>query len=127
MLFFNNKKKVLIIDDDRTLLRQISIHLEKHRGFTTLVAENGKNGLGIANEQNIDLIILDWTLPDIQGIDLLAPLKTGDNTKNVPILMLTSHNKIGEVEDAFELGADAYMVKPFSLQKLGEKSTELMT
>ncbi|WP_051303162.1 response regulator [Psychromonas aquimarina] len=126
MLFINNKKKVLIIDDDRTLLRQVSFHLKKHRGFDIVISDNGKDGLLKAAKQRPDLIILDWTLPDIQGIDLLSRLKKTQKTKNIPVLMFTGHNKIGDVEDAFARGADAYMFKPFSLQKLDEKSKGLM-
>ncbi len=126
MLFRNNKKKVLIIDDDRTLLRQISFHLKKYKGFDIVISDNGEDGLLEASRQCPDLIILDWTLPDIQGIDLLTTLKKAQKTKNIPVLMLTGHNKIGDVEDAFARGADAYMYKPFSLQKLGEKSKGLM-
>ncbi|WP_019614099.1 response regulator [Psychromonas ossibalaenae] len=126
MLFRNNNKKVLIIDDDRTLLRQIAFHLKKYKGFDIVISDNGEDGLLEAVKQRPDLIILDWTLPDIQGIDLLITLKKAPKTKNIPILMLTGHNKIGDVEDAFARGADAYMYKPFSLQKLGEKSKGLM-
>ena len=125
MLFSRNKKKVLIIDDDRCLLRQISVHLEKH-GLDTIVAESGEDGLVIVNKQRLDLIILDWTLPGIQGIEILATLKETKKSKNIPILMLTGRTKIGDAEDAFELGADAYMFKPFSLKRLGEKSSLLM-
>lgn len=126
MLFFNNKKKVLIIDDDRSLLRQISLHFKEHKGFDIVMAENGENGLRSASKQHVDLIILDWTLPDIQGIDLLAMFKKEKKTRNIPILMLTARNKIGDAEQAFKRGADAYMFKPFSLQRLSEKSSGLM-
>ena len=126
MLFGKKIKKVLIIDDDRSLLRQISFRLKKHEGFDTVVAEDGQSGLLAAANQHLDLIILDWTLPDISGIDVLATLKTREKTKNTPIMMLTGHNKIGEIDDAFALGADAYVIKPCSLQKLGEKSRLLI-
>ena len=125
-MFFNKKKRVLIIDDDRSLLRQISIHLQIHRGFDTVLAENGQDGLEAAHKQHLDLIILDWTLPDIQGIDLLAKFKMTEQTRTIPILMLTAHNKIGDAEAAFALGANTYMFKPFSLQRLGEKSASLI-
>ena len=126
MLFMKKKKKVLLIDDDRSLLRQISLHLNIHKGFDIVMAKNAKSGLSEANKQHLDLIILDWTLPDIQGIEVLASLKSAKKTKNIPILMLTGHTKIGDAEDAFALGADAYMIKPFSLQRLGDKSSSLM-
>jgi len=126
MFFIKKKKRVLIIDDDRSLLRQISLHLQEHRGFDTFLAESGEQGLAIANKQHLDLIILDWALPGIQGIELLARFKSTRQTKNIPILMLTAHNKIGDAEKAFALDADAYMFKPFSLQRLGEKSKGLI-
>ena len=126
MFFIKKKKRVLIIDDDRSLLRQISLHLQEHRGFDTFLAESGEQGLAIANKQHLDLIILDWALPGIQGIELLVRFKSTRQTKNIPILMLTAHNKIGDAEKAFALDADAYMFKPFSLQRLGEKSKGLI-
>ena len=126
MFFFKNKKKVLIIDDDPSILRQVSFHLSNHRGYTTLLAENAENGLEQANTQSLDLIILDWMLPDLQGIELLAILKNKPKTRNIPVLMLTSRSKIGDAENAFQLGASGYMFKPFSLERLGEKSTKLI-
>jgi DNA-binding response OmpR family regulator len=126
MWFINSKKKVLIIDDDKSLLRQISFHFQRHQDCYTLVAEDGESGLEMAKENDIDLIVLDWNLPDIQGIEVLVQLKKHQKTKNIPVLMLTGHNKIGNIEDAFSLGAEAYIPKPFSLRKLGEKSQQLM-
>lgn len=126
MLFFKSVKKILIIDDDRTLLRRLSLHLEKDKKVETLVYDNAIEGLMAAKALRPNLIILDWSLPDIQGIELLATLKELATTKDIPVLMLTGHNKIGNIEDAFEKGADAYIVKPFSLQKLAEKSASLM-
>lgn len=126
-MFPTNQKKVLVIDDDRTLLRQISLHFEKQRGFITLLAECAEDGFNVARKQYIDLIILDWTLPGMQGIELLAALKNEQKTKHIPVLMLTSHSKINDAEDAFKLGASGYMFKPFSLKRLAEKSSLLMT
>lgn len=126
MLFFKSVKKILIIDDDHTLLRRLSFHLKKYKEVETIVFDNAKEGLMAANKLHPNLIILDWSLPDIQGIELLTMLKKSKKTKDIPVLMLTGHNKIGNIEDAFKRGADAYIVKPFSLQKLSEKSTKLM-
>jgi two-component system phosphate regulon response regulator PhoB len=126
MWFINSKKKVLIIDDDKSLLRQISFHFQHHQDCETFVAEDGESGLEMAKKNEIDLIVLDWNLPDIQGIEVLAKLKEHVSTKEIPVLMLTGHNKIGNIEDAFSLGAEAYVLKPFSLKKLGEKSQQLM-
>lgn len=126
MLFWNTVKKILIIDDDRTLLRQLSVHLKKYKGFEIVIYDNATEGFRAATTLRPHLIILDWALPDMQGIDLLPILKKSPKTQKIPVLMLTCHNKIGNIEDAFSKGADAYMVKPFSLQKLAEKSFNLM-
>jgi len=126
MLFGNNKQKILIIDDDSSLRRQLCFRLENHENFEIIEAENGQNGLEMANDQLPDLIILDWMLPDTQGPEVLDILKHKQTTKHIPVLMLTGKNKIGNIEDAFDLGADAYLTKPFSLHKLGEKVTEML-
>lgn len=126
MLFWNSAKKILIIDDDRTLLRRVSAHFSRYKGIETVVFDNAKDGLAAASELSPNLIILDWTLPDIQGIDVLETLKKSAKTKAIPVLMLTGHNKIGNIEDAFKIGAEGYIVKPFDLKKLAEKSRSLM-
>ncbi|MCP4320913.1 MAG: response regulator, partial [Alteromonadales bacterium] len=99
MLFWNTVKKVLVIDDDRTLLRRVSVHFKRYKGIETVVFDNATEGLEAASQLAPNLIILDWTLPDIQGIDLLATLKNDPKTRAIPVLMLTGHNKIGNIED----------------------------
>jgi len=126
MLFWKKVKKILIIDDDRTLLRRVSLHLNKYEGVEVTVYDNATEGLAAVSELRPSLIILDWMLPDIQGIDVLMTLKESPITKDIPVLMLTSHSKIGNIEDAFTIGAEAYIVKPFELQKLAEKSFSLI-
>ncbi len=126
MLFWKTVKKILIIDDDHTLLRRVSLHFKRYKEIEFLVYDNATEGLFAASELKPSLIILDWTLPDIQGIEVLAMLKKSPNTKDIPVLMLTGHNKIGNIEDAFKIGAEAYMVKPFELKTLAQKSLTLI-
>lgn len=125
-LFGNNKLKVLVIDDDPSLRRQVRLRLEMRENFDVIEARNGEIGLVLADSHNPDLIILDWILPDIQGPEVLDYLKLKNETSSIPVLMLTGKNKIGNIEEAFDLGADAYLTKPFSLEKLGEKVCKLM-
>ncbi len=127
MLFASNKKKVLIIDDDPGLRRQLIFRLQTHENMDVIEAESGESGLMNADDHDPDLIILDWMLPDIQGPVVLDLLRQKHKTKSTPVLMLTGRNKFGDIEDAFNHGADAYLTKPFSLQKLGEKVRELLT
>ena len=127
MLFASNKKKVLVIDDDPSLRRQLIFRLQTHENMDVIEAGSGESGLMNAEDHDPDLIILDWMLPDIQGPVVLDLLRHKHKTKFTPVLMLTGRNKFGDIEDAFGLGADAYLTKPFSLQKLGEKVRELLT
>ena len=124
--FKTPKKQVLVIDDDDSIRRQVSFRLEKHENVTVLKAKNGERGLISAIEKKPDLIILDWILPDILGPAVLKKLKNAAKTKNIPVLMLTGKDKIGDIEDAFKLGAEGYLTKPFQLQKLGEKVTDML-
>lgn len=117
---------VLVIDDDESLQRLVKFRLEGHEKVKIMQTTDGENGLSRAVKNLPDLIILDWMLPDIQGPEVLRQLKSQQETKHIPVLMLTGRNKIGEIEDAFSLGAEAYLTKPFSLQKLGEKVTEIL-
>ena len=126
MFFTRKEKKILVIDDDLTLLKQIRARLENHEGVKVIEAIDGEQGLIEANNHTPDLIILDWILPGIQGTEVLVKLRTLQKTKHTQVLMLTGRNKIGDIEDVFELGANAYLTKPFSLKKLGEKVVEML-
>ncbi len=125
-MFFNNRKpRILVIDDDASLRRQVRFRLEKHEGAEVIEAENGEQGLQQASEHDPDIIILDWVMPDIQGDEVLALLKKDEKTRHTPVIMLTGKNKIGDIENAFDLGADLYLTKPFTLQQLSGRLREL--
>lgn len=125
--FKKQKKQVLVIDDDDSIRRQVSFRLERHENIIVFKAKNGTNGIISAIEKEPDLIILDWLLPDILGPEVLKKLKGSAKTKNIPVLMLTGKDKIGNIEDAFKLGAEGYLTKPFQLKKLGKKVTDMLT
>ncbi len=124
-MFFNTPK-VLIIDDDASLRRQITFCLEKEGDINVIDADDGESGLLCAETEHPDLIILDWVMPGIQGPEVLDELQLKSSTQDIPVVMLTGKNKVGNIEDAFDLGADSYLTKPFSLQKLDEKVRELL-
>ena len=126
MPFGKEKKCVLVIDDDASLLRQIRYRLEHHEGLSVIEAMNGEQGLALAKSGLPDIIILDWVLPGMQGLEVLEYLRAISETQSTPVLMLTGKNKVGNIEDAFAIGAQAYLTKPFSLQKLGEKIQGLL-
>lgn len=120
------QKTVLLIDDDHSLRRQMLVRLERVDKVQVLQAEDGSGGLQRAQQDLPDLVVLDWMLPDIPGTMVLERLKRSEKTRNIPVLMVTGRNKLGDIDDAFALGADAYLTKPFSLQKLGEKVSKML-
>lgn len=125
MFFTSKEKKALIIDDDKMLHQSILYRL-KLKGIRCIHAITGFSGIDKANTDKPDIILLDWILPDLNGPDVLKHLKKNKVTRNIPVLMLTGRNTIGDIESAFNKGADAYLTKPVSLSKLGDKVIEML-
>ena len=104
---------ILIVEDEPAQVEVLRYNLEK-KGFRISVAPAGEEALTLVEEEEPDLIILDWMLPDISGIEICRRLKAQQLTKLTPVIMLTAR---GEEEDrvrGLENGADDYMVKPYS-------------
>lgn len=107
------KPLVLIVEDEPAQVEVLRYNLEK-KGFRTSVAPAGEEALLLAEEEEPDLVILDWMLPDISGIEICRRLKSQQQTKQLPVIMLTAR---GEEEDrirGLESGADDYVIKPYS-------------
>jgi len=105
---------ILIVEDEERLAHWIRTYFEK-AGFDTLLTANGKVGLALARDQRPDLIILDLMLPGMDGIEICRTLR---RESAVPIIMLTARGKESDRIHGLELGADDYVVKPFSLGEL---------
>ncbi len=104
---------VLIVEDEPPQAEMLSYNLEKE-GFRVMMAENGEDGLAMAQDNVPDAIVLDWMLPGLSGIEVCRQLRGNKETREIPILMLTAR---GEEEDrvrGIETGADDYVVKPYS-------------
>ncbi|MFK5895242.1 MAG: response regulator [Pseudomonadota bacterium] len=123
MWFFN--PSILIIDDDESICSYLSMILNKNN-YQIDIAHNGINGVNRAIEKKHDLIILDWVMPKMNGLEVLAKLRSDQRTRNIPIIMLTGENLIGEIEDAFKAGVNAYLTKPIVPKKLYKKVNELI-
>lgn len=104
-------EKILIVDDDVDSLKLIGLMLQRH-GYTVVAANSGKQALAKADAERPELIILDWMMPDLSGIDVLKELKAKDNTKDIPTIMFTAKTLIDDKVVAFEGGADDYLTKP---------------
>jgi DNA-binding response OmpR family regulator len=108
-------KKLLVIDDDPDILRVLKANLELY-GYETLLAPSWSAAREILNVQIPDLIILDLTLPDGDGIDICRQLKTG--YPKIPVIMLTARDRVSDKVMGLESGAEDYMVKPFETLEL---------
>ena len=93
-------------------------------GFEVYLAEDGATGLKLAHEKNPDVILLDWLMPVMNGMQVLAELKADSSTENIPVFMLTAKGMISDVTQALEMGADDYITKPFNPIQLGKTIRE---
>ena len=110
-------KTALIIDDDRTLLFTLK-ELLSQNGYDTFLAKQGKEGVLLAKERCPDVILLDRQMPEADGNHVLIELKSNQVTHDIPVIMLTGDNRIGDISSSLELGASDYIVKPFDLDNL---------
>jgi two-component system, OmpR family, phosphate regulon response regulator PhoB len=110
-------KKILIIEDERDLAELLAFNLEKE-GFTTRCAMNGNDGLEAAFNDQPDLIVLDLMLPGIMGTEVCKALRKDPRTVKTPVLMVTAKSDEIDRVVGFEVGADDYIVKPFSMREL---------
>jgi two-component system phosphate regulon response regulator PhoB len=108
---------VLIVDDERDLAELIDFNL-RTAGFTTRVATTGADALSAAREQCPDLVLLDLMLPDMPGTEVCRQLRAGVQTRDVLVVMLTAKAEESDRVRGFEVGADDYVVKPFSVREL---------
>ena len=111
------KVTILVVDDEPDIVELIQYNLQK-AGFSVLTAMDGPTALQIAREENPSLVVLDLLLPGLEGTDVCRILKQDDRTRAIPILMLTAKGEEIDRVVGLELGADDYVVKPFSPREL---------
>jgi len=109
--------RVLIVDDEEDLLELLAYNLEMS-GFQVERAATGRRAVELADRKPPDLVILDVMLPDLQGFEVLRVLRSREKTRSVPVILLTARGEESDVLVGFELGADDYVVKPFSPREL---------
>jgi DNA-binding response OmpR family regulator len=111
------KERILIIEDDKHISKLVNYNLEK-AGYDSTVVEDGEDALDILSKQGVDLIILDIMLPKMDGFEVCRIIKQESKFKNIPIIMLTAKGEEVDRIVGLELGADDYVVKPFSPREL---------
>ncbi|MES1172419.1 MAG: response regulator [Bacteroidota bacterium] len=109
--------RILVVEDEADL-RQVLAYNLRDAGHEVLMASEGREGLALAAEQPPDLVLLDLMLPDISGLEVCRALKSGERTRDVPVIMVTARGEEIDRVVGFELGADDYVVKPFSIREL---------
>lgn len=120
-----NPKKILIVEDESALASSL-VTLLRSQGYQLFVAEDALYGVSLAHKEKVDLVILDLGLPGGGGFSVLGNLKKSVDTNCIPILILTG-KKEKELEDrAFEMGATAYLHKPFDPEELVAKIKEIL-
>lgn len=109
--------KVLVVEDEEPLSLLLQYNL-KAEGFEVNVAQDGEEAQLAVDEEAPDLIVLDWMLPGISGLELCRRLRSAQITRNIPILLLTARGEEGDRIRGLETGADDYVTKPFSVPEL---------
>jgi two-component system phosphate regulon response regulator PhoB len=108
---------VLVIEDEPAQREVLSYNLNAE-GYRVTTAENGEQGLLVVAEDAPDVIVLDWMLPHVSGIEICRQLKTRNDTRTIPIIMLSARSEEVDKVRGLETGADDYVVKPYAVAEL---------
>lgn len=112
--------RVLVVDDFATMRKIIKNVLKQIEIDNVVEAENGKQALEVLRKEKIDLIISDWIMPEMTGIEFLKACKGDEDIRKIPFIMVTAEAQKSSVIEAIQSGADNYIVKPFTPEKLKE-------
>ena len=113
--------KVLIVDDFATM-RRILKNILKQIGFSNIAeADDGKTALAKLKDRKFDLVLCDWNMPEMSGLELLQNIRSDDALKDTPFVMVTAEAQKDNILDAVKAGVSNYVVKPFTAETIGEK------
>jgi two-component system phosphate regulon response regulator PhoB len=113
----NIKPSVLVVEDDAAIVALLEYNLEK-AGYIVRTTDDGEEALLLIEESKPDLILLDWMLPGLTGIQICNRLRRNEETKRIPIIMISARGEESDRVDGLEGGVDDYLVKPFSPREL---------
>ena len=117
--------KILLVEDNEMNRDMLSRRLER-RGYEVIVAVDGEEGVARAKADAPDLVLMDLSLPGIDGWEATRQLKAADETRSIPVLALTAHAMAGDREKALEVGCDDFDTKPVDLPRLVGKIDALL-
>jgi DNA-binding response OmpR family regulator len=116
---------ILVADDDEMILELVVYRLE-HSGYRVITAPNGEEALRLAIDELPELAVIDVMMPKLDGYELTRLLRGNEQTKDIPIILLTAGVQEADVDRGFQAGADEYMRKPFSPQELRSRVQALL-
>jgi len=117
--------KVLIVDDFASM-RKIVGNILKHIGFKNIIeADDGKSALKVLKKGKVDLILSDWNMPEMPGIDLLKAVRSDGELKDIPFVMVTAEAHKDSIVEAVKAGVSGYVVKPFTAETISDKLTKV--
>ena len=123
----NLEIKVMVVDDFATM-RHIVKGALKQLGFKNIIeAEDGATALEELKKEKVGLILCDWNMPKMNGLDLLKSIRKDDNLKEIPFIMVTAEGQKNNVVQAVQAGVNNYMIKPFTPDTLKEKIRKVLT
>lgn len=110
-------KTILVVDDEEHILELIRYNVEA-AGYHVLTANTGEEGLSLLEKKEVDLVLLDWMLPGMDGIEVLQKIRNHTKNRNLPVILLTAKNDEISKVVGLEVGADDYLSKPFGVHEL---------
>lgn len=111
---------VLIVEDEEAIVTMLRYNLEKE-GYNVESTDDGEEALTMVKENRPDVIVLDWMLPSMSGIEVCEAIRRNNDTKGIPIIMLSARGEEGDRIQGLDAGADDYMIKPFSPSELNAR------
>jgi two-component system chemotaxis response regulator CheY len=120
------KLRILVVDDSLTM-RRILVNTVIKAGFSEVKeAEDGKDALAKLMADEYDLLMTDWNMPNMNGIELVQAVRSDEKLKKIPILMVTTRNMKEDIVNAIKSGVNGYIVKPFDAKTLNAKIAEII-
>jgi CheY-like chemotaxis protein len=118
-------QKILLVEDNEMNRDMLSRRLER-KGYRVVTAQDGKQGYSLARSERPDLILMDLSLPAMDGWQVTHLLKADESTRHIPIIVLTAHVLVSDRQKAFAAGCDDYDTKPVDFARLSEKIENLL-
>lgn len=120
-----NKEKILIVEDEKNIVDLIRINLE-NSGYIVFSAHTGMEAISMIHSQKPDLVLLDLTLPDIDGLQICQMIRLNNESRDIPVIMLTARSEESDKVEGLTIGADDYITKPFGIRELEARISSVL-